>query len=212
MRTMPGWCAAPAAALVLVPEMRGDEPNEPTPPESEANPAIPAAGPSVHDEAFDDGPHHKASLRPEMGKVRFAAIMAKPEAQASFNPGVPRLPSFYYFEAERSFRPAATIDPDCATAYWDMAMANVNNARRAKGYLADARRCDARPTPHERLYLDALKAIDEEGVDPKVREQSHLLGLEALVQEFPEDIDVLARMAMVIWENGAIGKVQIAPS
>jgi hypothetical protein len=60
MRTMPGWCPGPAAALVLVPWTRGDEPNEPTPPESEA---IPTSGPSVHDVAFDDGLHHKASLR-----------------------------------------------------------------------------------------------------------------------------------------------------
>jgi hypothetical protein len=94
-----------------------------------------------------------------MNKVRFAAIRIKPEAQASINSGVPRLSSFYYFEAERWFRQAATIDSDCTTASWAMAMSNVIDAKRATEYLADARRRVARPTRRERFYLDALKAL-----------------------------------------------------
>jgi peroxiredoxin len=207
MRTMLGWSAALAAALVLVPGTRGDEPNKPTPPASEANPAVPAAGHSVHGVAFDDGPHHKAYLMPGMGKVQFAVTTTRPEAQALVNQGVAQLHSFYYFEAERSFRQAATIDPDCAMAYWGMAMANVNNAKRVRGFLAEARRTDARLTRRETLYLEALEALYKDG-DPKARKQNHLLGLETLVQEFPEDIDARAWMALVTWQNGTIGSRQ----
>ena len=42
------------------------------------------------------------------------------------------------------------IDPDCAMAYWGMAMANVNNAKRARGFLKEARKRRPRAiTPRE---------------------------------------------------------------
>ena len=58
-------------------------------------------------------------------------------------------------------------------AYWGMAMANVNNAKRAKGFLKVARR---RPRPprssrRESLYLDALAALYKDGGDDKARRQ-----------------------------------------
>ena len=43
-----------------------------------------------------------------------------------FDQGVAQLHSFYYFESERSFRQAAKIDPDCAMAYWGMAISVWN--------------------------------------------------------------------------------------
>ena len=69
-----------------------------------------------------------------MGKVHFPVTTTKPEAQQFVDQGVAQLHSFYYFESERSFRQAAKIDPGCAMAYWGMAMSNINNPRRAKGF------------------------------------------------------------------------------
>src|SRR5215472_3900170 len=103
---------------------RGEEPLKPTASASESNPAVPAAGHSIHGEAFDDGPRHAGYLMPGMGKVSFLVTTDKPEAQAFINQGVGQLHSFYYFEAERSFRQAAKIDPACSMAYWGMAMSN----------------------------------------------------------------------------------------
>jgi len=196
------------AALILLQGARGDEPTRPTAPAYEGNPAEPSVGHSVHGEAFDDGPRHHASLLPGMGKVHFPVTTARPEAQAFIDQGVAQLHSFYDFEAERSFRQAAAIDPDCAMAYWGMAMANVNNGRRARGFLKEARRRDAKLTPREKLYLDALEALHKDGVDDKARKQNHLLGLEAIVQEFPGDLDARAWLAMVTWQNGTIGSRQ----
>src|SRR5262249_55295961 len=104
------------------------------------------------------------------------------------------------FEAERSFRQAAKIDPGCAMAYWGMAMSNVNNAKRAKGFLPEARKHAARLSRREMLYLDALEALYKEGDNDKTRKQNHLLGLEAIVQEFPNDLDARAWLAMVTWQ------------
>ncbi len=44
-----------------------------------------------------------------------------------FDQGVCQLHGFWYFEAERSFRQVAAVDPDCAMAYWGMARANTLN-------------------------------------------------------------------------------------
>jgi peroxiredoxin len=180
----------------------GDEPTKPTASATESNPAQPAVGHSLHGETFDEGPRSAAYLMPGMGKIQFATS-ASPEAQRFISQGVAQLHSFYYFEAERSFRQAAKLDPSCAMAYWGMAMANVNNAKRAKGFLKEAHKVDAaKITRRETLYLEALDALYAESGDDKARKQNHLQGLEAIVQEFPDDLDARAWLAMVNWQNG----------
>ena len=183
----------------------GDEPSKPTSSASETNPAVPAPGHSVHGEAFSDGPRTAARILPGMGKIHFQATTANPQARAFIDQGVGQLHSFYYYEAERSFRQAAKIDPDCATAYWGMAMANSFNLKRARGFLAEARKRAGKASRREVLYLDALAAgIDESGND-KSRRQGWLSGLETIVHEFPDDIDARAWMVMVAWQNAADG-------
>jgi peroxiredoxin len=200
-----GFVAIAFAALVplLLPGLaQAQEPARPTASPSESNPAVPAPGHSVHGEAFNDGPRHEAYLMPGQGKVHFPVTTEKPEAQAFIDQGVAQLHTFYYFESERSFRQAAKIDPGCAMAYWGMAMSNVNNPGRARGFLKEARKRDAKLTPRERLYLDALEASLKEVGSDKDRRQGLVLGLEAIVQEFPADIDARAWLAMVTWQNG----------
>lgn len=184
---------------------RGDEPIKPTPSASESNPAIPAPGHSVHGEAFNDGPRKSARILPGMGKVHFPATTTKPEAQAFIDQGVGQLHSFYYYEAERSFRQAAKIDPDCATAYWGMAMSNSFNPKRARGFLTEARKRAGKASRREVLYLDALEAAVKESGTNKSRGKEWLSGLETIVNEFPDDINARAWMVMVAWQNAADG-------
>ncbi|HEV3166993.1 MAG TPA: peroxiredoxin family protein [Isosphaeraceae bacterium] len=180
---------------------RSDEPTRPTASASADNPAVPAAGHSIHGEAFNDGPRQKAYLMPGQGKADFPVTTAKPEAQAFINQGVAQLHSFFYFEAERSFRQAAMIDPNCAMAYWGMAMANVNNSRRARGFLKDAQKRNKDLTRREQLYTDALDAFYKDGADGKAHRQGLLAGLETIVQEFPNDSNARTWLAMVTWQN-----------
>ncbi len=208
MRKILGWAGVLTLLGFPVTATRGDEPTRPTASASEANPAIPAAGHSLHGEAFDDGPRHHAVRMPGMGKISFAVSTTKPEAQDFINQGVAQLHSFFYFEAERSFRQAALIDPGCAMAYWGMAMANVNNVKRARGFLKEARKRDGSLTPREKLYLTALEGLFAEGADDKVHKQGFQDGLETIVQDFPTDIDARAWLAMASWQNGASGSRQ----
>jgi hypothetical protein len=91
-----------------------------------AQPAI-QPGHSLHGEVFDEGPRQKAYLMSNTGKVNFPTSSKVPECQQFINQGVGQLHGFWYFEAERSFRQAAALDPNCAIAYWGMAMSNTNN-------------------------------------------------------------------------------------
>ena len=196
---------------LLLPQVRGDEPAKPTAPASEANPSLPASGHSIHGEAFDDGPRHKAYLMPGMGKVHFPATTNKPQAQAFIDQGVAQLHTFYYFESERSFRQAAQIDPDCAIAYWGMAMSNVYNEKRAMAFLKESRKRAGKVTEREKLYLTALEALYRDGASEKARKEGWLLGLESIVQEFPGDLDARLWLAMVTWQSpmgGGIGSRQ----
>jgi peroxiredoxin len=195
------FIALALASGLFIRPTRGDEPVKPTASASEANPAVPAPGHSVHGEAFNDGPRHGAYLMPGMGKVHFAVTTQKPEAQAFVDQGVGQLHSFYYFEAERSFRQAAAIDPGCAMAYWGMAMSNVNNPKRAKGFIKEARKRAVKISQRELLYLAALESFLRDGIGEKQRRQQYLQGLETIVQDFPGDIDARAWLVIVTWQN-----------
>ena len=202
-------CAAFIAAAGVIFSLSlpaaADEPVKPTASASEANPAVPAPGHSVHGEAFNDGPRHAAHIISGMGKVHFPVTTAKPEAQNFVDQGVAQLHSFYYFESERSFRQAAKIDPGCAMAYWGMAMSNINNPKRAKGFLKEARKRAAGISPRESLYLAALESFFKDGANDRARRQGWLQGLESIVQDFPGDIDARAWLAMVTWQNSMDG-------
>src|SRR4051794_32501290 len=95
---------------------------------SETEPAPgPLPGHSSHGETFDEGPRHAAYLMGTTGSVNFPVTTTVPEAQKFFNQGIGQLHGFWFLEAERSFRQAAALDPQCAMAYWGMSMANFNN-------------------------------------------------------------------------------------
>ncbi len=198
-----------ALGLSVLRPALADDPIKPTATASEKNPAVPAAGHSLHGEAFDEGPRQKAYLKEGQGRIDFKVTTAKPEAQAFINQGVAQIHSFYYLEAERSFRQAAQIDPDCPMAYWGMAMANVNNSRRAQGFFKEAKKKaeTTKLSRRETLYLDAMSALYKDGGN---HSPAFLAGMEDLVNEFPEDIDAKAWLAMLIWQNGNVGSARQA--
>jgi hypothetical protein len=95
-------------------------------------------GHSIHGRGFDEGPRQAARLMGGTGDVDFQVTTTSARAQAFVNQGVGQLHGFWYFEAERSFRQAAAIDPQCAMAYWGMARANLENLERARSFITKA--------------------------------------------------------------------------
>ena len=167
----------------------------------EAEKALPA-GHSNHGEAFNEGPRQKAYLMGNTGNVTFPATCAKPLVQKFINQGVGQLHGFWFLEAERSFRQAAAIDPACAVAYWGMAMANINNEKRAKGFIAKAVALKGKVTERERMYIEAVDAYVKAGSKKyKDRSRAYAKALERISYKFPEDIESKAFLGLQLWGN-----------
>jgi peroxiredoxin len=156
------------------------------------------AGHSVHGEAFNEGPRQRAYLIPGMGDVTFPVSTKIPEAQQFFTQGVAQLHSFYYFEAERSFRQVAALDRDLPMAYWGLAMANVNNEKRAKEFLAIAEKLKEKADPRERLWIQFLSEWYKNAAGEK-RARGAIKALEAIVAEYPDDVEAKAFLAWACW-------------
>ncbi len=114
------------------------------------------AGHSFHGESFNQGPRQAAYLMPGMAPIRFPITTASPLAQKFFEQGIAQLHGFWFFEAERSFRQVAAIDPQCAMAYWGMAMANKENVARARGIMKKGLEKKDKASDREQAYLDLL--------------------------------------------------------
>ncbi|HWE93669.1 MAG TPA: peroxiredoxin family protein [Tepidisphaeraceae bacterium] len=165
-------------------------------------PANVPAGHSSHGEAFDEGPRNAAYLMGSTGKVHFPVTTKVPEAQQFFDQGIGQLHGFWYLEAERSFRQAAALDPGCAMAYWGMAMANVNNEKRAAKFILEAVSRKKDLAPEEGLWIDSLDAYYRaDPKDNKARKSAYINALKKIVADFPADIEAKALLEVEIWQD-----------
>ncbi len=161
----------------------------------------PLAGHSYHGEAFNDGPRQAAYLMNSTGNVQFNVNTQSPQAQAFINQGIGQLHGFWYFEAERSFRQAAVIDPKLAAAYLGMALSNGSNKKRARGFIAKAIKFKKTANERTQLWIEAYgKYIaSDDRKTRKKRTQAYINALEAIIKKFPNDIEMKAFYAVSRW-------------
>ncbi len=192
-------------------------------------PSVDPFGHSRHGGEFDEGPRTAAyRMQGISEQVHFPIAGLSVEAQAFFDQGVCQQHGFWYFEAERSFRQVALLQPECAMAYWGMAMANVETWQRAAGFTAQAVQRSKDVPANERLWIDALATLyqiddvlradlqssDAEKVkqakvavvakkerDEKKLHREFLRGLETVVAACPDDIEAKAFTAIQSWRN-----------
>ena len=163
-------------------------------------------GHSMNGDAFNEGPRQAAVRMAGTGDVHFPITTKVPRAQELFDQGVGQLHGFWYFEAERSFRQAAALDPDCATAYWGMAQANVNNPKRATDFMKQAVKRLDKVSRREQLWIDGYSAyFAETKADEKDRRAAVVRALEDLTYEFPDDLEAKAFLVLQIWDNSKHG-------
>ncbi len=163
-------------------------------------------GHSYHGEAFNEGPRSSAYLMKGMGRVRFPVTTSVQEAQLFFAQGVAQLHGFWHFEAERSFRQAALLDPDCAMAYWGMAVANRGNAERAKGFIAEAKKRRNKAGKREQLWIDSeVNYWADTKKAKKDRRRKMIRDLESIIFEYPDDIEAKAFLAVWLWQSARDG-------
>jgi peroxiredoxin len=168
--------------------------------------ADPGPGRSMHGPAFDAGPRQAAVLLGGTGVVSFPVTTKSRDAQAFVTQGVGLLHGFWYVEAERSFRQAAAIDPDCAMAYWGMAFANFDNESRARAFIGQAVKRLDKTKPRERSYVEALdgyfNAINR---DNAARRRELVKNYEAIVHSHPADLEAKAFLLWQLWDNNQHG-------
>lgn len=189
----------------------------------------PLAGHSYHGETFNEGPRQAAYLMSGVSDVKFPATCKSEQVQKFINQGLGQFHGFWFFEAERSFRQAAALDPDCAIAYWGMAMANMSNKERARGFIAEADKRKEKVTKRERMYIEALAAYlkedkpkdkeqdekekaeqkeedkEKEREEEKKRRQTLVKAYEKIIHEFPDDLEAKALLCLQIYGNRSKG-------
>jgi hypothetical protein len=140
----------------------------------------------------------RAPLLSGLGHMHHAVTTSKPEAQQYFDQGLTLIYAFNHDEAARSFRYAAVIDPQCAMAYWGVALAvgpnyndpdiDPNREKAAVEAIQKAQAVAGKTTENEQGYIQAL--AKRYSTDPKADRKQ--LGLDykqamgELMRRFPK--------------------------
>src|SRR5215207_2369208 len=118
-------------------------------------------------------------------------------AQRRFDRGMRYQHSFWYQGSKEIFEDALKADPECAIAYWGIALSLLYNPHSPPpapslpaGLAAiDKGKAVGAKTPRERDYLEALAVFytDYDKVPHGARVQKYLKAMEALAQKYPND-------------------------
>src|SRR5687767_10403344 len=86
-----------------------------------------------------------AKILPGLGTLRYPITTTSIKAQEFFEQGLRLVYAFNHWEAIQAFKMATTLDPDCAMAYWGLALAFGPNLN------------DWNPTDRERIAFEAIQ-------------------------------------------------------
>lgn len=166
----------------------------------------------------------QAPLFEGMGEHTFAISSTNPDAQRFFNQGLILAYGFNHAEAERSFREAARLDPECAICWWGAAWVlgpNINapmnpeNVPRAWEALQNARRLAPKASAKEKALIDALSAryAEHPPEDRAKLDKAFAEAMRAVAKKYPNDPDILSIYAEALmdlhpWNFWREGKAQ----
>lgn len=132
----------------------------------------------------------------KLGTVHFATSCNE-TAQRRFDRAMRYQHSFWYAESKDIYEETLKADPDCAIAYWGIALSLLNNPHGAipapnlpPGLAAiEKAKAIGAKTERERDYIDALTAmyVDYDKIPHQARVQSYLKAMEALAAKYPDD-------------------------
>jgi tetratricopeptide (TPR) repeat protein len=141
--------------------------------------------------------HHHSHL--DLGNIGKAHIetSCSAAAQKELDRGLALMHSFWYVEAEKSFRAAAAADGECGMAWWGVAMSNLHPlwapptpAELKTGIeAADKARTTGAKTKREKAYIEAISAYytDAGKLDHRSRMLAWEKAMGKLASDFPKD-------------------------
>ncbi len=133
------------------------------------------------------------------------------EAQRYFDQGLRLVWAFNHDEATRAFREATRLDPDCAMAWWGIALAagpNYNDPgdgerdKRAYGAIQEALALRAQVSEPERAYIDAVakRYTAERPADRKALDRAYADAMREVAQRHPDDLDAATLYAEALMD------------
>src|SRR5947207_9298325 len=143
----------------------------------------------------------------KLGKVHFETS-CKPEAQKHFDRAMLYQHSFWYRASQMAFEDVLKADPECAMAYWGIALSLLlnphvptpaKNLGEGAAAIAKAKSVGTK-TQRERDYVDALAAMytDHEKSSHFVRSQAYAKAMEQVAQRYPKDDEAQIHYALAL--------------
>ena len=147
----------------------------------------------------------------DLGRVSFKTSCSS-AAQQKFDRGVALVHSFYYPDSIQAFTEAAAVDPQCAIAYWGIAISQRVNplvlplsAVALKNGLEAVQKGKAigAATARERDWLAAIEVYyrDHDKVDQTTRGLAYERAMEQLAQKYPDDMEATIFHALALNET-----------
>ena len=152
-----------------------------------------------------------AAWAQELGRVHFETSCTS-QAQEKFDRGLAMVHSFFYPNSVQAFTEAAAADPQCAIAYWGVAISHRPNplilpltAAALKNGLEAVEKGKAigAKTVRERDWLAAIEPYykDYDKVDQTQRGLAYERAMEALMQKYPDDLEAAIFYALALNET-----------
>lgn len=171
--------------------------------------AVHASTPATQPAASDG---RTAPLLEGLGDHHFPITTASELAQRYFDQGLVLAYAFNHKEAERSFREAARLDPQCAMAWWGVALVlgpHVNaamkpeDAPKAWEAITKANQLASNASAKERDYIAALSTryAKNPPEDRTALDLAYLDAMRELAKKHPDDVDAQALFAEAIMDS-----------
>ena len=146
-----------------------------------------------------------------LGDHQFPVTTNSARAQLFINQAMMLVYGFNHAEAARSFREAARLDPDCAMAYWGMALIlgpNINMAMapeaepKAYELIQKAIALKKNATEKEQAYIDALatRYTGAENSDRNTLDHAYAEAIRELHKRYPHDLDAATLYAEAVMD------------
>jgi tetratricopeptide (TPR) repeat protein len=155
-----------------------------------------------------------------LGKLSFPTS-CDPQVQGEFERGVAMIHSYWFLIARRTFEGVLQKDPNCAMAYWGIALDYLGNTLATTPTRADAEaawtalekaRATNIGTERERGWIDALSAYyrDHEKTPVNARLAAYNAAMERLAQRYPDDYEAQVFYALTLQASAAPGDTSYA--
>jgi tetratricopeptide (TPR) repeat protein len=186
---------SPSASLLRLAQTRTEVP------QAEMQAALPAA-------AFADT---EPPLWDGLGPLGYQITTASALAQAYFDQGLRLAYAFNHGEAQRAFRKAQKLDPDCAMCFWGEALVlgpNINLPMQddavAPAFAASekARALAGKAGPREQALIAALatRYAADGKADRKALDAAYASAMEKVAAQFPDDNDIAVLYAEAVMD------------